>query len=290
MQEFQIHEPRSVQEASALLAQYGWESTLYAGGTELLLLMREGLTHFPHLINVKNIAGLDGIRLDDSGEALRIGAAATHHALERSGLIAAYAPLLAEVEALVGNIRVRVTGTIGGNLCFAEPRSDLAALFSAWPGASYELNSTRGSRRVPAADFNTDLFLTVREDDEIMTAIRLPVLASDVGYAYEKFAFLERPSANVAAFLTLNQGQIRAARVVVGSVGPAPFAAVQAAEILRGQRAAPALFEAAADAAAAAADPVDDIYGTAEYKRQLVRVLARRALHRAATRAKGDGS
>ena len=286
MKEFQIHEPQSTQEASALLAQFGWEATLYAGGTELLLLMREGLTHFPNLINVKKIRGLAEIRLDEGGGLVRIGAVATHHAVERSDLIAEHVPLLAEVESTVGNIRVRVAGTIGGNLCFAEPRSDIAALFSAWPGARYELVSRRGERLVPAADFNIDLFTTVREEDEIMTAVILPILAPNVGGAYEKFAFLERPTANVAAFLTIVNGRITTASMTMGSVSPAPHVITEAMTLLEGQAVSEDLFNAAAETAAIAADPVDDIYGTADYKRQLVRVLTERVLQKAATRAK----
>ncbi|GJM39730.1 MAG: dehydrogenase [Ardenticatenaceae bacterium] len=289
MKEFQIHEPQSTQEASALLAQHGWEAALYAGGTELLVLMREGLTHYPHLINIKKIGGLAEIRLAEGGSLIYIGAAATHHVVERSDLIARYAPLLAEVESMVGNIRVRVAGTIGGNLCFAEPRSDIATLFSAWPGAHYELVSGRGVRRVAAAEFNVDLFMTVREEDEIMTAVTLPILAPNVGGAYEKFAFLERPTANVAAFLTVVNGRITTARLTMGSVGPAPYLVTEGMTLLAGQAVADDLFDAAADAAAQAADPVDDIYGTADYKRQLIRVLSKRVLKKAATRAK-EGS
>ncbi len=287
MKEFQIHEPQSAQEASGLLAQFGWDASLYAGGTELLILMREGLAHFPHLIDVKHITGLNGVRLDDDSRMIRIGAAATHHMVERSDLVAQFAPLLAEVERLVGNIRVRVAGTIGGNLCFAEPRSDIATLFTAWPGVIYELTSVRGVRHIPAHEFNIDLFLTVREEDELMTAIILPPLPSGMYGAFDKFVTLERPTANVAAFLSLNNGHITSSSISVGSVGPAPYLATEGMALLEGQAVSDALFEAAADAVAEMADPVEDIYGAVDYKRQLVRVLTKRALKKAVEKAKG---
>ncbi len=280
---FVIHEPQTVEEASALLAEYGLEAALYAGGTELLVVMREGLATFPHLINVKKISGLDRIDRQDEGAGLRIGAGVTHRALETSPLVVAHAPLLARVAGKVANLRVRVAGTLGGNLCFAEPHSDPATLLTAWPGADFELASATGTRRVAPADFFVDLFMTDRREDEVMTAVRLPALAPDVAGAYQKFAVLERPSVTVTVFLKTAGGVIQWARLAVGSVGPKPSRASEAEALLVGETPSAALYKAAGEAAARAVDPVGDLYGSIAYKRHLVSVLTARALQQAVT-------
>ena len=170
---FEIHEPQTVEEASSLLEEHGFDATVYAGGTELLLLMKEGLVHYPRLVNVKTIPGLDDISMADG--QLSIGALATHYQIERSAVIIEYAPLLAEVETTVANIRVRAAGTIGGNLCFAEPHSDPATLLMAW-GAMVELTSAKGRRELPIEEFLLGLFATARQDEELLTSIRMPLL------------------------------------------------------------------------------------------------------------------
>lgn len=287
LSEFEIHAPDTTEEASELLSEYGWDATLYAGGTELLIVMREGLAAYRHLIDVKHIPDIDGIQLSSDRRTLHIGAAATHREIETSGLVARHAPLVADVESMVANIRVRVAGTIGGNLCFAEPHSDVATLLAAWQGATVTLASTAGAREVAIEAFFIDLFTTAREDDEVMTAVNVPVLAPQVGGGYQKFVTLERPTANVAAFLRLDGASISGADVAVGSVGPIPMRATEAAQILRGEEPGEDLFEQAAAAAARAVDPVSDVYGSASYKRQLVRVLTGRALNQALVRANG---
>lgn len=285
---FEIHEPQSVQEASDLLSTYGWDAALYAGGTELLVVMREGLVHYPHLINIKKVPRLADIRLTDDGASLRIGAAATHHAIERSELVAAHAPLLAEMERRVANIRVRVAGTLGGNLSFAEPHSDPATLLTAWDGVAIELTSAAGQRSLSPEEYFIGLFATARSEDEVLTAVTLPLLPPEAGGAYQKFVLLERPTANVAAFVTVRAGVIESASIAVGSVGPVPYRAASAESLLVGQRPGKDLYQAAGDAAALAADPVTDLYGSAEYKRHLVRVLVLRALKQSVERSIGE--
>lgn len=284
---FVIHEPRTPGEASEMLAQFGPDATLYAGGTELLVVMREGLAAHSHLINVKTISGLDAIHLIENDSALRIGAGVTHRAIETSPLVASHASLLAEMERSLANIRVRTMGTFGGNLCFAEPHSDPATVCTAWEGVAFELSSTDGVRLVAPDEFFIDLFMTARQSNEIMTAIHFPVLPPGVGSAYRKFVVLERPSANVAAFISVVDGKIASARIAVGSVGPVPYRAFAAERLLIGEELSDALYKAAADSAASAADPVADLYGSAEYKRQLVRVLTEQSLRQAFGRAMG---
>ena len=284
---FEIHEPRTVEEASVLLAQFGFDAAIYAGGTELLLIMKEGLAHFPHLVNIKTIPGLDEIALSAEGDELQIGPLATHWDLERSPIVRKHAPLLAEVESQVANTRVRAVGTIGGNLCFAEPHSDLATLLLAW-GATLELSSSEAQRVLAAADFTLGLFETARQPNEILTRIRLPLLSENTAGAYRKFSTHERPMATVAALLEVKDGIIEDVRLAVGSVGPLPIRASEAEALLRGQSIEGATFASAAELAAAASDPMDDLHGSADYKRQLVRVLTAQALMEASGRAAGE--
>lgn len=283
---FEIHEPTSVQEASDMLRTFGPEAAVYAGGTELLVVMKEQLAHFPHLISIKKIPGLDGIGVNHARGSLTIGPLATHRSLERSALIREHAPLFAEMEARVANVRVRHVGTIGGNLCFAEPHSDPATLLVAWD-ARFTLTSARGEREVAAGDFFVGLLETAREHDEVLTNITIPLLPPAAGSAYERFKTHERPMATAAAVLWVSDGKIDDARVVVGSVGPAPQRIAEAEGLLRGNRPAPDLFAEAAERAAAQATLLDDVFESADYKRHLVEVMTTRALQTAADRAKG---
>lgn len=275
LREFRIHEPQTVEEASGLLSEHGFEAAVYAGGTELLLLMKEGLVHYPHLVNIKTVPGLD--ELSTNGDVLTVGPLVTHRTLERSDLLKEHVPLLAKVESTVANIRVRAAGTLGGNLCFAEPHSDPATFLTAW-GATLELTSAGGRRQVPIDEFFVDVLQTARQPDEILTAVRLPLASHEVLGAYEKFATHERPTATIAAVLFMDDGIIEDARIAVGSVGPVPIRVPKAEEALEGEKPGDAVFAAAAEEAYQAADPVDDIYGSADYKRHLARVLTRRAL------------
>ena len=280
---FIIHEPRTVGEASQMLVDMGGEAAVYAGGTELLMLMKEGLVHYPHLVNIKTIPGLDGVGVHDHHgiKTLTLGALVTHRQIAMSPIVRESAPLLAEMAAQVANTRVRATGTIGGNLCFGEPHSDPATLLLAWD-ATVDLSSVDGTRTVPITEFFLGLLETARRSHEVLTAVHLALLPPTTGGAYEKFSLHERPSVTVAALLDVHDGAIRRPRISVGSAGPVPIRATAAEERLTDVPPTTASFEAAAAIVAAAVDPVDDLYGSAAYKRHLVGVLTARALARAA--------
>jgi len=280
---FSIHEPRSVAEASALLTEYGEDAAIYAGGTELIVIMKEGLVHFPHLVNIKTIPGLASIALDGEQRVLRIGALATHRAIERSAVVHDALPVLAELEAQVANIRVRSVGTLGGNLCFAEPHSDPATLLIAL-GATLTLASSDGERRVAAENFFVGLFATNRRHDEILTRIEIPVPTSRTNVAYKRFKTHERPTASVAVKCTVENGAMTDVRVVVGSVGERPVRIGQAERLLQGERPGSDVFAAAANRVRDNVDPTEDRFESSDYKRHLARTLTIRAL-KAATRA-----
>ncbi len=279
---FEIHEPATVPDAGRLLARYGEDAAVYAGGTELIPVMRDGLAHFGHLVNIKTIPGLDVIS-HDAGR-LHIGALATHRQIERSPVVLAHVPILAQVAARVANLRVRNVGTLGGNLCFAEPHSDPAAVLLAC-GATLVLAGGGEERRLPADTFFTGILQTARRSGEILVGVEVPAAGSGTGAAYERFATHERPTAGVAVVLAVDGGVITSARIAIGSVGPVPARALEAEAALEEQRPSPQLFRAAAEIAGRTAEILDDLYGSTDFKRHIVTVLAARALHDAGARA-----
>jgi carbon-monoxide dehydrogenase medium subunit len=273
---FALYEPTSVAEASALLARHGESAALYAGGTELLLAMKEGLVRYDYLVNVKTVAGLRGVTLD-AGGALRIGGATPHRAVEGDAAVRATFPVVARMERDVANVRVREVGTLGGNLCFAEPHTDPGTLLQVFD-ARVRLERTGSAREIPLAALFVGPFETCRAEDELLTEVVVPPLPARSGVAYRKFGFLERPTVGVGVALTLDAGHVRDVRVAVGCVGPVPRRMPEAEACLHGvavvDRAA-ALVEAAR-LASRAADAVTDLHGSADYKAHLVGVLLQR--------------
>jgi carbon-monoxide dehydrogenase medium subunit len=278
----EIHQPATVEEASRLLSTYGLEAAVYAGGTELLVIMKERLVHYPHLIDIKPIPGLDAISIQ--GRSLVIGALATHRSIERSPLVREHAPLLAELESHVANLRVRSAGTIGGNLCFAEPHSDPATLLIAWD-ATVTLTCADGSRSLALNEFFTGLLETVRRADEILTDIRIPLLVPTAS-AYERFKTHERPTANVAVALRFNGEVVEVARIVTGSVCDRPTRMVTAEASLIGHPLDGSSIEKAAQMVHGSIQPTEDAFESTAYKRHLARVLTKRALEQAVGRQK----
>ena len=284
---FALEEPTSVHEASALLARYGEAAHLYAGGTELLLAMKEGLLHYERLINIKLIPELAGIALEDG--ALHIGAITTHRTLERSAVVRAHFPTLAEMAAHVANVRVRTVGTLGGNLCFAEPHADPGPLLLGYD-ASLTLARQDGTRALALEQFFVGPFEVALTDDELLTAIRVPVLPMHTAVAYLKYGHLERPSVGVAVAVTALPKHVQEVRVAVGCVGPTPHR-LWDVEGLLGQKELSevrATLDAAGALAGRAADAVTDLHGSAEYKAYLVGVLLQRAFEHAYRQAIGE--
>lgn len=278
---FDIVRPGSVEEASALLAERGPDAALYAGGTELLILMKDRLLEPALLVDLKAIPGLDGIAMDPGGRALRIGALARHRAIETSPLVREALPELAAVESQVANVRVRHAGTLGGNLCFAEPHSDPATLLVALD-ATFELASGAGRREVAAGEFFTGFLSTARGAEEIMTAVNVPLPAAGTRVVYERFKTHERPSASAAVAIGMDGGAVSSARVVVGCVGETPLRIAGAEALLLGQALDADLIDAAAERAREEAEPTEDPFESDGYKRHLAATLVRRALERAA--------
>ena len=279
---FDLHRPGSLEEATELADRYGEDAAFYCGGTELLLLLKLGFASFGHLVDLKGVEELRGVRAENG--TLVVGGAVTHRELERSELVRERLPALAAMERKVANLRVREVGTLGGNLCFSDPHSDPATFLLALEA---EVECRRGgeaARRVPIAEFVAGPYQTTLRPGEVLTAVRVPVPAGGAGVAHAKFSFHERPTATVACLARVEGGAVAEARVAVGSVGPRPVRSPAAEALVVGVATGepdPAVLAAAGEQAADDAAPVDDATGSAEYKAQLVRVLVERTFREA---------
>jgi aerobic carbon-monoxide dehydrogenase medium subunit len=282
LRRFRLEEPESVQEASQLLARHGEAARIYAGGTELLLVMKEGLAHYERLVNIKKIPALDQVKVDDG--FIAIGALSTHRQLSQSSVVRQHLPAFAGMEGNVANIRVREVGTIGGNLSFAEPHADPGTLLLAL-GAKVVAAKANGQRELPIEKFFVDAFETRLESDEMLTEIRVPRLPARSGVVYLKFGYLERPSVGVAIGLSMDSSgkSVEEARIAVGCVGPIPKRIEEAESLLRGKSIDEAARQiaAAGSAAARASEAISDLHGSQEYKEHIVGVLLKRAFEQA---------
>lgn len=286
---FELHRVDTIEEATSRLLELGDEAVLYAGGTELLLLMKLGLASFGHLVDIKPIAELGGISVQDG--VLHIGGGVRHRAIERSPIVAAGWPALAEMERWVANIRVRTVGTLGGNLAFADPHSDPATFLLA-SDAAVVLGRGDRRRRMAISDFIHGPYDTALDRGELLVRVEVPPVPAGAALAHLRFAFHERPAATVSVLARVVGGELAEARIAIGSVGLSPVRAADAEAMLTGLRADdldPAVLRAAGEAAAVTADPDDDANGSADYKANLVAVLVGRALREAVGRTRSTG-
>lgn len=279
MREFDFLEPTSVDEASRMLADLGDEARVIAGGTALMLGMRQRMLAPTHLISMANIARLRGIDRGDQG-GLRIGALTRHADVARSQLIQQTVPVLAYMAARVANPQVRNQGTLGGNLCYADPSTDPPGCLMAL-GAQVVLGGARGERVLSMEEFLVDYYVTALEPDEILLEIRVPAMASDAVGRYSRYlrtAAEHRPLVNVALVARRDGAVCQEARLAVGAATPIPSRLPRAEALLRGQTVTPELAAQVADAVAQDIDPVTDLRGSAEFRREMVRVVAQRTV------------
>lgn len=279
LRRFRLEEPQSVAETSELLGRFGDSAKIYAGGTELLLAMKEGLVQYERLINVKRL-GLNQISAENG--AVKIGALCTHHELELSPAIQQRLPSLLKLEHNVANVRVRQAGTIGGNLCFAEPHADPGTLLMAL-GATMVAETGNAKREIAAEEFFVDAYETSLTADEVLTEIRVPAPGANARSAYLKFGYLERPSVGVALAFNLNGASVSDVRIAVGCAGPAPKRVAEAEALLNGKskdEATRNLVQAGA-VAGRAAQAISDLHGAQDYKEHIVGVLLKRAFQAA---------
>jgi carbon-monoxide dehydrogenase medium subunit len=280
MRDFYFYTPETLEEALELLDEHQDDGRPMAGGTALVVMMKQSLLDADHLISLARVPGLSDIRLEDDG--LHIGALTHHREVEMSPLVKQHVPLLAEVYHHVATVRIRNVATVGGGIAHADPAQDpppgLIAL-----GASVKLQSKDGERIVPITDMFVDYYETVIEPGELLTEVIVPVTAADARTAYIKF--LPRTADDyatvaVAAYAQLQDGKISNRRVALGAAGPTPIHATAVEEALEGQAATAEAIRQAAQAVADEVDPMDDFRGSSDYKRDMAMVFTRRALER----------
>jgi aerobic carbon-monoxide dehydrogenase medium subunit len=282
---FSYHAPASVPEAIALLGEFGEDAKVLAGGQSLIPLMRFRLAQPGHLVDINRIDGLSYVR--DEADGLRIGALAREADVEAESAVARAYPLLSDATAVIADPLVRNLATVCGNVAHADPANDHPAVMLAYR-AEVVAEGPNGRRTIPIDDFFVDTFVTALASDEVLVELHIPAPRPGSGGAYQK---LERKVgdyaiAGVAAQIELgSDGRISQAGIALTNVGPMPIRASAAEAALVGQAPNDESLAEAADLAAAATDPVDDLRGPAEYKRAVTRTLTLRALRTAKERA-----
>ena len=281
---FRYHRPATLDAALALLAEHGDAAKAIAGGQSLVPMMNLRLAQPAELVDLGDLAGLDTIR--ETGAFLEIGALARHHVLAESERVRERCPLLAEAASGIGHHAIRQRGTLGGSLAHADPAAQLP-LIAVTLGAEIDIASGRGRRSVPASEFFLSVMTTALEPDELIVAVRFPVVAAGEGQAFRLFNRRTGDYAlvSVAASLQLRAGRVERLRLGVGAVEAVP---VLLAELCAGQQGR--VVDAAWIAAVAAAareviQPEDDDRVPALYRRELSETLVVRALSAAAERA-----
>jgi carbon-monoxide dehydrogenase medium subunit len=286
---FDYHAPSTVDDAVALLARLGGDAKLLAGGHSLIPAMRLRLAQPAALIDLNRIPGLD--RVEERDGHLAIGALTREVTIEESPVVRGRYPMLADTSAVVADPLVRNRGTVGGNLAHADPANDHPAAMLAY-GAELVAQGLGGRRTIAIDDFFVDLFENALSSDEVLVEIRVPTPGPGAGGAY---LTVERTVGDyarsaVADQHTMDGDTCTAARIGLTNVAPVPMRATDAEGEGAGKALPAAGLAAAGRAAAAQCDPSADLRGSVDYKRDLTRVLVKRALRRAAERARGGAA
>jgi carbon-monoxide dehydrogenase medium subunit len=283
---FHYHRAASLKEAVRMLGQLGGGAKLLAGGQSLIPLLKLRFANPEHLVDLNFIPGTSVIK-EEAG-ALHFGAMARHAEIEHSSL-AKKIPVLHDCAAGIADVQVRNRGTIGGSLAEADPSGD-------WGNALITLDTTvyclgpKGTRQIALKDFIKDAYTTALAHDELVTevAVKIPAKGSGGAYLAFKRSAPVYPSASVAVQLTMEGDSCKDAAIALGCVGLGAIRATEAEKALAGQNLNEKSIGAAAEAARAAADPQTDMRGTADYKRQLIAALVKKAIGIAARRARGE--
>jgi len=284
---FELALPDTLQACQQALAD-GPDIKLVAGGTDLLPQMKTGMLRVRKVVDLSALPELKLIEQQPDG-SLRVGAGVPARTLEQAPSVNKGFTSLAEGASVVGSFQIRNLATLGGNLANAAPSADMAPPLLALD-AELLIVGPRGQRRVPAADFFLGVRRTQLAADEVLVEIIMPAPPPGSGGTYVRHTprrELDIAVVGVASQLTITDGTCRTARIALGAVAPVPLRAKEAEARLEGQTLTPALIAEAADLAVAAASPISDQRGSAEFRRHLVRVLTRRTLTTALERATG---
>ena len=283
---FRYFSPESLDEALFLLREHGESAKLLAGGQSLVPLMAFRLARPSVLIDLRRVEPLTGYDL--ASDILTIGSMVTHRAIELDERVTSRCAMIEEALAVVGHVAIRNVGTVGGSLAHADPAAE-------WPAVALALDAemtiigSSGARVVPADDFVTGWMTTCMAEDEILTSVKMSLLGQGSGSAFEEVARRHGDFAivGVAAVIQVDDGVVTDARIALAGAATRPIRAKTAESVVVGSLLSPATVEQAGEAAASDADPLEDLHGTAAYKRRLAAVLTRRAVARAYQRAQG---
>jgi len=278
---FDYWEPRTVQEAIALLSRYGGTAKVVAGGTDLLNAIRSKLIAPEHVVDIGSIPGLDSLTYDDHG-TLSIGALATLRAVETSAQVKNHHTVISQAAGQIGSIAIRNVGTIAGNLCHASPAADMAPSLLAL-GAKVKTVGPAGERTVTLDDFFAGPGRTVLANDEMLVEIQVLAMPPQTKAVYLKHAIrgaADLAIVGVAVMASLEDGCCRNVKIALGAVAPTPMRARNSESVLEGKKLDDALIENAGRAASDECRPITDVRASADYRREMVGVLTRWAIKR----------
>jgi len=281
--EFEYLAPKTVEEAIELLSKYGEEAKVLAGGTDLLVRMKQGVLRPKYLISINGIKELNYI--EDRGDHVAIGAATKLRALEKSSLIKELFPALYEAVRSMAGVQIRNMGTIGGNLCNASPAADTAPPLLVFE-AEVVIAGPNGRRVVPITQFFTGPGKTVMARNELLVEVRIPKPVKPTGSAFIKIArvAMDLAKVNIAVALRMNGKVVEDVKVALGSVAPTPMRAYKTEEFLKGKELTEDVMWEAAKIVRTEVKPITDIRSTAEYRREVSGVILVDALKKAMER------
>jgi aerobic carbon-monoxide dehydrogenase medium subunit len=291
MRPFNYYEPVTLKDAVALLQQHSERVSLLAGGTDLLVEIKEHIRSPEHIINLKKIPGLDYVMYDETA-GLRFGALTTIRSLEISPVVSKKYPGLAQALREIASVQIRNRATVGGNICRSSPSADTLPPLIA-DGARVTIFGPHGERQLLLEDFFTGPGKNQLIAGEILVEISVPAPPPHTGQVYMKHGrrkAMELATVGVAVTLTLNADICEAVRIVLGAVAATPIRARKAEEMIRGKPITPESFPAVAATAMLEARAIDDVRSSAAYRKEIVRVLTGRALEKALVIAKSDMS
>lgn len=286
--DFEYFAPKTVEEALSLLSQYKEEAKIIAGGQSLLVILKQRLVTPEYLIDIKGISALDYIKYDE-GKGLRIGALTLHRAIEKSPVIKKHFGVLSEMEGNLATIQTRNWGTIGGNICHGDPAGDPAPVFIALK-AKLKLARLGGERILDMEEFSKDYLEVALDPGEMLSEIQLPIPPPHTGVASEKLMVMKGDMGIVGAAVSITlsprDGVCQDARIALSNCASTPLRAKKAEKVLIGKNINEGLLTKAGEVASEEVDPPADVHGSAEYRREMVKVFVRRAAIKALERAR----
>lgn len=280
--EFEYLEPKTMEEAISLASQLGLRCKVMAGGTDVIVLMKEKVIKPEYIVDLKNIEGLDALEYTP-GQGLRIGSLTKLRTIEKSEVVKENFPAVADAAHYVASTQVRSKGTMAGNICNASPSCDTAPILIAL-GATVSTEGPAGQSKIDVEKLFTGPKKTVLEQGEIVTEILIPDMKPGQGAAYIKHAYrkaMDLAIVGVAASVTVKGGKCQDARIALGAVAATPIRAKGAEALLIGKEITDELINEVSVAAAEGCSPISDVRASAEYRKDMIRVFTKRAIKKA---------